>query len=380
MYCHNQHGSISYTLIFIVPLTDSYAVYLFLLPKQEIPLTKNSYLIYPSVMRFKDAITLLQDDLTKVEEYIKKNYNSDVALIPTISSYLYNGGGKRLRPLLVLITSKMCGYSSHNGSSRHIIYSCVVEFIHAATLLHDDVVDESDIRRGNPSANAKWGNDASVLVGDYLFSRSFALMAEDNDKRIMAILSDAIKNVAEGEIKQLINKYTLDTTEDTYLDTINRKTAALISACCGIGAILGGVPNEKVDALISFGKNIGIAFQLVDDVLDYTSNEMVLGKPVGNVLVEGKVTLPLIHLYREANEGRKDELREIMNSPEISREQLKRVIYLMKSYSAIDYTMKRARDYIENAKQSIASLKSSSAEQYFNTLISVADYIVERKS
>lgn len=331
-------------------------------------------------MSFKDAITLLQDDLDKVEEYIKKNYNSDVTLIPTISSYLYNGGGKRLRPLLVLITSKLCGYSSHNGSGRHITYSCVVEFIHAATLLHDDVVDESDIRRGNPSANAKWGNDASVLVGDYLFSRSFSLMAEDNDKRIMAILSDAIKSVAEGEIKQLINKYTLDTTEDVYLDTINRKTAALISACCGIGAILGGVTNDKVDALISFGKNIGIAFQLVDDVLDYTSNEMVLGKPVGNDLVEGKVTLPLIHLYREANEGRKDELREIMNSPEISRDQLKRVIYLMKSYGAIDYTMKRARDYIENAKQSISFLKSPSTEQYFNTLISVADYIVERKS
>lgn len=343
-------------------------------------MTKNSNLIYPSVMSFKDAITLLQDDLNRVEDYIKKNYNSDVSLIPTISSYLYNGGGKRLRPILVLTTSKLCGYSSNNGSGRHIIYSCIVEFIHAATLLHDDVVDEADLRRGNPSANFKWGNDASVLVGDFLFSRSFALMAEDSDSRIMALLSEAIKNVAEGEIKQLINKYTLDTTEDMYLDVVYRKTAALISACCGIGAMLSNAEQEKEKALISFGKNIGIAFQLVDDVLDYTSNEIILGKPVGNDLMEGKVTLPLIHLYREANDGIKEELREIMSSPEISKEQLKRVIQLMKNYGAIEHTMKMARDYIVNAKQSISSMRTNFSEQYFNSLISIADYIVERKS
>jgi octaprenyl-diphosphate synthase len=327
-------------------------------------------------MSFRDAITLLQCDLNRVAEYIKKKYQSDVALIPLISGYLSNGGGKRIRPILVLITSKLCGY---NGGERHIRYSCVVEFIHAATLLHDDVVDDADIRRGNLSANVKWGNDASVLVGDFLFSESLSIMSEECDRHIISLVSDATKKLAEGEVKQLINKYDLDTTEDVYIDVINRKTAALISACCGIGAILGGAPQDKTEALISFGKNIGIAFQLVDDVLDYSSNEQELGKPIGNDLIEGKVTLPLIYLYREANEKEKDELREIINSPMIGKEQLKRVVSLMNSYGAIDYTIKRAKEFTENAKRDIASLKSSSPEQYFNALISVADYIVERK-
>lgn len=336
-------------------------------------------------MGFKNVIEILQDDLKRVEGYLKRNFQSDVALIPTISSYLSNGGGKRLRPILVLITSKLCGY---NGGDRHIRYSCVVELIHAATLLHDDVVDEADIRRGNPSANVKWGNDASVLVGDYLFSRSFSLMAEECDKRIITLMSDVSRKVAEGEVKQLVCKYDLHTTEDAYIDVISRKTAALISACCGIGAILGSATPDKEEALISFGKNIGIAFQLIDDVLDYTSNEIVLGKPVGNDLSEGKVTLPLIHLYKESPEKERDELREIVKSSEacgeqrvsISKEQLKRIIDLMNNYGSIDYTMNIARRYIKNAKSDIAPLMSVSSEKYFNALISLADYILERKN
>ncbi|MBI5188735.1 MAG: polyprenyl synthetase family protein [Nitrospirae bacterium] len=336
-------------------------------------------------MGFKDVVTILQEDLKRVEAYLKRNFQSDVTLIPTISSYLSNGGGKRLRPILVLAASKLCGY---NGGDRHIRYSCVVELIHAATLLHDDVVDEADIRRGIPSANAKWGNDASVLVGDYLFSMSFSLMAEECDKRIITLMSDVSRKVAEGEVKQLICKYDLDTAEDVYIDVISRKTAALISACCGIGAMLGGVTHDKEDALISFGENIGIAFQLIDDVLDYTSNEIVLGKPVGNDLSEGKVTLPLIHLYKEAKEKERDELKEIVKSyktcskrsESIGNEQLKRIIYLMNNYGSIDYTMNIARKYIENAKSDITPLMQASSEKYFNALISLADYILERKN
>ncbi len=328
-------------------------------------------------MGFKEVITILQDDLKKVDEYLKRNFQSDVALIPIISAYLSNGGGKRLRPILVLTASKLCGY---NGGDSHIRYSCVVELIHAATLLHDDVVDEADIRRGNPSANAKWGNDASVLVGDYLFSKSFHLMSEECNKRIITLISDASKKVAEGEVKQLICKYDLDTTEDDYIDVINRKTAALISACCGIGAILGGTTPDKEEALISFGKNIGIAFQLVDDLLDYTSNETILGKPVGNDLSEGKITLPLIYLYKEADEKEKEELREIVKSKEIGKDRLNRIIHLMNDHGALDYTMDCARRFIEKAKSDIIPLKTPDSEKYFNALISLSDYILERKN
>lgn len=328
-------------------------------------------------MGFKEVITILQDDLKRVDEYLKKNFESDVALIPIISSYLSNGGGKRLRPILVLTASKLCGY---NGGDSHIRYSCVVELIHAATLLHDDVVDKADIRRGNPSVNVKWGNDASVLVGDYLLSKSFYLMSEECNKRIITLISDASKKVAEGEVKQLIGKYDLDTTEDDYIDVINRKTAALISACCGIGAALGGAPSDKEEALISFGKNIGIAFQLVDDLLDYTSNETILGKPVGNDLLEGKITLPLIHLYREVSGSEKEELREIVKSKEIGKDKLSRIINLMNSHGSLDYTMDCARKFIEKAKSDIAPLKTPASEKYFNALISLSDYILERKN
>lgn len=328
-------------------------------------------------MEFKDVLQLLQGDLNRVEEYIKKNYQSDVTLIPTISSYLSNGGGKRLRPILVLTTSKLCGY---NGGDRHIRYSCVVEFIHAATLLHDDVVDGSDKRRGNPSVNVKWGNNASVLVGDYLFSESLYLMSEEGDVRIINLISDATKKLAEGEVKQLVNKYDLTITEEEYLDVVHRKTAALISACCGIGSILGGVNSDKEKALISFGKNIGIAFQLIDDMLDYISSEVVIGKPVGKDLIEGKVTLPLIHLYREADEYERNELKEIISSNKITKKQLNRVISLMKSYGSMNYTINKAKIFIENAKNDIAHLRSTSPKQYFDTLMLLADYIVERKS
>jgi octaprenyl-diphosphate synthase len=328
-------------------------------------------------MEFKDVLQLLQGDLNRVEEYIKKNYQSDVTLIPTISSYLSNGGGKRLRPILVLTTSKLCGY---NGGDRHIRYSCVVEFIHAATLLHDDVVDGSDKRRGNPSVNVKWGNNASVLVGDYLFSESLYLMSEEGDVRIINLISDATKKLAEGEVKQLVNKYDLTITEEEYLDVVHRKTAALISACCGIGSILGGVNSDKEKALISFGKNIGIAFQLIDDMLDYISSEVVIGKPVGKDLIEGKVTLPLIYLYREADEYERNELKEIISSNKITKKQLDRVISLMKSYGSMNYTINKAKIFIENAKNDIAHLRSTSPKQYFDTLMLLADYIVERKS
>ncbi|OGV95891.1 MAG: hypothetical protein A3I04_03725 [Nitrospinae bacterium RIFCSPLOWO2_02_FULL_39_110] len=328
-------------------------------------------------MEFKDVLQLLQGDLNRVEEYIKKNYQSDVTLIPTISSYLSNGGGKRLRPILVLTTSKLCGY---NGGDRHIRYSCVVEFIHAATLLHDDVVDGADKRRGNPSANVKWGNNASVLVGDYLFSESLHLMSEEGDVRIINLISDAAKKLAEGELKQLVNKYDLTIAEEEYLDVVHRKTAALISACCGIGSILGGVNPEKEKVLISFGKNIGIAFQLIDDMLDYISSEIVIGKPVGKDLIEGKVTLPLIHLYREADEYERNELKEIISSNKITKKQLDRVISLIKSYGSMDYTINKAKIFIENAKNDIAHLRSTSPKQYFDTLMLLADYIVERKS
>ncbi len=323
-------------------------------------------------MDYKEIVDDYKDDLAKVETEILANFQTDVTLIPTVSAYLATGGGKRIRPLLAIVSARLCGYT---GSTRHITHSVVVEYIHTATLLHDDVVDEADIRRGADAANIKFGNQASVLVGDFLFAKSFEMMSDDNDIRIIKAVSQATKCLAEGEVLQLVNTMNTEITEKVYLDTIYRKTGALIEACCKIGAILGGAVKEKEEALAEFGKGIGYAFQLVDDVLDYVGEAKAWGKPLGADLAEGKITLPLILALKEANKKEKETIYAILDSGDISEENLSGVIEILNKYNAIANTMDLAREYLDTAKLGLSGFEPSN---HLNALISTADYIVER--
>ena len=324
-------------------------------------------------MIFSEIMNLLSSDLEEVEKEIKKNFYSDVVLIPDVSEYLSSSGGKRIRPLLLLLSSRACGYSGHKA----IKHSCVVEFIHTATLLHDDVVDGADVRRGNPSANSKWGNEASVLVGDFLFAKSFELMSSEEDTRIMKTMSEACTLLSEGEVLQLINLYNTDITEEEYLKVVFRKTAALIAASCKLGAILSDSPNHIIESFNSYGKNIGYSFQLIDDALDYTGNENETGKKIGNDLIDGNITLPLLHLLSSIDEIRKERLKKIiLESKVILEEDQSFVLKLMDEYDSVAYTRNLAKRYAENAKSSLSVIEKS---ENLDSLISLADFIVDRK-
>lgn len=324
---------------------------------------------------YSEVLEHIQADLDAVEGALSTHLNSDVPLIPSIGHYLARGGGKRIRPSLVLLTAKLCGYEGE----RYITHSCVVEFIHTATLLHDDVVDASELRRGAPSANARWGNEASVLVGDYLFAKSLWLMALDNDPAIIRAVSDATVYLSEGEVLQLINEYNLASTEESYLEVIYRKTAALMAASCRIGAILGNATPEVEEKLAEFGSNIGYAFQLVDDALDYMSRADRIGKPIGQDLSDGNVTLPLIHLYRSAPEDEKQFIRQVFfESNGTPHGKLSRILELMKKHGAIEYTMGRAGEFVERAKTALGEIPDGVDPFYRNALLSLAGFIVER--
>lgn len=322
---------------------------------------------------YQRVVAPYSEDLNEVEKSIARHFRSDVALIPQISSYLIGGGGKRIRPFLVIATSRLCGYS---GATRHITMSVVAEYIHAATLLHDDVVDDADKRRGGESANVKFGNQASVLVGDFLFATSFTLMSEDNDTRIISAMADATKSLAEGEILQLVNTCNLENTESVYMDTIYRKTGALMEACCKTGAILGGASKDKEDAITLFGKNIGIAFQLVDDALDFVGDDAVWGKPLGADLAEGKVTLPLIKALAACDDAEKALIQKVIeaeHAPE--KEEIAAIIEILNKYQTLTQTLAVANDHIEEAKTFLDRFEPSDDAE---ALFGVADYIVSR--
>ncbi len=324
-------------------------------------------------MDFKDTLTLIKDDLEKVEKAIGKYFESDVEIIPTIGSYLFFGGGKRIRPVMVLMSSRLCGY---DGEDRHIAHSCVVEFLHTATLLHDDVIDSSPKRRGNPSANSKWGNEVCVLVGDFLFAKSFDIMAHDGDSRMLRILSDTCLRMAEGEVLQQVNVCNLKLTEDEYVNIIERKTAALLSTCCRLGAVLGGASPDEENALASFGLNVGMAFQLVDDYLDYTADEERLGKPTGTDLREGNITLPLILLYENCNSEQRSRIGHFVENGEVNPQDIKELTELMAEQNVFQRVEARAVDYIKRAKSELAVFDSGSP--YLDGLHAVADFVIER--
>ena len=249
-------------------------------------------------MEYSGVTRRFKEDLSKVEAAIRKNYTSDIPLIPGISGYLMDGGGKRVRPLLTLISARLCGRETDDTVIKH---GCVVEYIHAATLLHDDVVDETTVRRGNETVNSKWGSDASILVGDFLISRAILLLAQDCDQRIIQAIAEATKILVEGGILEFTHARKLNVSKNHCLDVIRRKTASIIAVSCQMGALLADASKAQENSIVAFANDFGMAFQLADDAMDYEGDEDILGKPPGTDFKEGHVTLPLLHLYENSD-------------------------------------------------------------------------------
>ncbi len=314
---------------------------------------------------------LIGDELAQVEDEFKKNLQSEVPLISKIGEHLLSSGGKRFRPMILLLSAKLCGYEGR----RQIQVASVIEFIHTATLLHDDVVDDAELRRGNASANSIWGSEASVLVGDFLLSKSFFLMVDDGDLKILNTISRATTQMAEGEIQELMRTSDLSLTEEEYLSIVANKTASLISATCQIGAILAGVDGKKEQALADFGMNLGIAFQCMDDSLDYTSTEKRFGKEIGIDLQGGKITLPLIHTLRNCSPAEREALAEVILSETIDEQAFLSVVNLITKHGGIEYTLKKAREYVAKAKGDLDCFRPSREKK---ALLAMANYVVER--
>ncbi len=314
---------------------------------------------------------LVGEDLQKVNQHILTNMQSPVALIPQLASHLIAAGGKRLRPMLTLAAANLCGYTG----TRHIGLSACVEFIHTATLLHDDVVDESELRRGQESANAVWGNQASVLVGDFLFSRAFQLMVADGSLQVLKILSDASAIIAEGEVLQLMTANDPQASEEAYLEVIRSKTATLFAAASRVGAVVADRPKIQEEALESFGMNLGIAFQLIDDVLDYSAKQAQLGKTVGDDFREGKVTLPVILAWRRGSEDERDFWRRTVERLDQTEDDLGTAIGLMTKHRSLNDTVERARHYASIAKDSLGIFPDGDMKA---AMLDVVDFCVER--
>jgi octaprenyl-diphosphate synthase len=296
---------------------------------------------------------LARADMESVDTLIRCRLASDVVLINQVAEYIISAGGKRLRPMLLLLSAGALG---HRGPDAHQL-AAVVEFIHTATLLHDDVVDESDLRRGRKTANAVWGNAASVLVGDFLYSRSFQLMVELQRMEVMQILADTTNLIAEGEVLQLLHVRNPDTDEAAYLRVIERKTAVLFAAATRLGALLAGADSNICDALHEYGLNLGYAFQIADDVLDYASDAETLGKNLGDDLAEGKATLPLIHAMAHADAATRERLRAIIEHGDTSG--LPDALAAIHASGGLDYSRARARTYAKAAEQALEGLEEN---------------------
>jgi octaprenyl-diphosphate synthase len=317
------------------------------------------------------ALSLIGEDLKNVEQQFKKDLASEVPLIRKVGEYVLASGGKRIRPALLLLAARLCGYSG----SRHIPLASVIEFIHTATLLHDDVVDSATMRRGIASANNLWGNSASVLIGDFLFSKSFSLMVADGDLNVLRVLSGATTVIAEGEVLQLLGTSDLEMTEDRYIEVVKAKTAVLLAAACQAGAILGSASPEQEEALRRYGMELGIAFQLMDDVLDYIAKEEEFGKSIGHDLEEGKITLPLIHTLLKCTPEERDLIRDVVEKEELSDDDFRAVFALVERYGGIDYTVSAARRRIDACTAELVSFTDSSEKE---ALLELADYVVSR--
>jgi octaprenyl-diphosphate synthase len=314
---------------------------------------------------------LVDAELREVNAIILERMRSEVELIPALARHIIDAGGKRVRPILTLLSARLCGYQGR----RQLGLAACVEFIHTATLLHDDVVDDSGLRRGAATANAVWGNKAPVLVGDFLFSRAFQLMVADGNLRVLEILSSASAVIAEGEVHQLVTANDTASTEEAYLEVIAAKTAALFKAACQIGAVVADRPAAEEAALASYGDNLGIAFQLVDDALDYSAKQALLGKSVGDDFREGKITLPVLLAFARGGEAERAFWRRTLERVEQTPEDLAHAQDLLNRCRAIDATLERAEAYGLRARQSLAAFPYGRAKQ---ALLDLLDFCIAR--
>ena len=314
----------------------------------------------------------IRADLDKVDEEFARHVQSKVALIPQIAQYIRTSGGKRIRPAVLLMASRLVGYAG----DRSILYAAVVEFIHTATLVHDDIIDDSDLRRGRLAVHSRWGNDITVLLGDYLYIKSMSMALTHDELEIIRHLCDVTLHMIEGELYQLTKNGDASITEEEHFDIMRRKTAYLFGGCAQIGGMLGKVSSEREQALQEYGFNLGMAFQLVDDLLDFTGDAEAVGKPIASDLREGKVTLPLIHLQAHVNGGPGPQvIRDIIAARNATPEQWRELLCCLKEHASIDYAYRRAADFAERAKKPLYSFPPSSER---DALLALPDYVLSR--
>jgi len=314
----------------------------------------------------------IRADLEKVDEEFSRHVQSKVSLIPQMGQYIRTSGGKRMRPAVLLMAARLSGYSG----DRAVLYAAVVEFIHTATLVHDDIIDDADLRRGRLAVHSRWGNDITVLLGDYLYIKSMALALTHDTLEIVRLLCDVTLKMIEGELYQLTKNGDADITEEEHFDIMRRKTAYLFGGCAQIGGLLGSVSKEREHALREYGFNLGIAFQLVDDLLDYTGDAETVGKPIGSDLREGKVTLPLIHLQRQEPDGIGSRIiRDAVASRSVTEDQWNELRRGLREHASIDYAYRRAIEFADGAKKHLYAFPPSPER---DALVALPDYVLSR--
>jgi octaprenyl-diphosphate synthase len=325
----------------------------------------------PSAVTLAQMFEPIRDDLRQVEREFARHVESQVALIPTIGRYIQDGGGKRIRPAVLLMAARLAGYAGE----RAVLYAAVIEFIHTATLVHDDIIDESELRRGRDAVHTRWGNHVTVLFGDFLYLKSMSLALTQDNLEIIRLLCDVTLRIVEGEIDQLTRNGSVDLSEDEHFDIVRRKTAYLFAGSARIGGMLGGCGESQQGALWEYGLNIGMAFQIVDDLLDYTGDEIVLGKPVGGDLREGKMTLPVIHLLGRGDAEARALVRKAVVERALTIDEWRAIRALLVQARSIEYAQRVAADYVERAKRALCAFAPSPAR---DALMFLPDYVISR--
>ena len=313
----------------------------------------------------------IRQDLLEVEREFARHVQSQVALIPTIGNYVKESGGKRIRPAVLLMAARMAGYTG----DRAVLYASVIEFIHTATLVHDDIIDESELRRGREAAHTRWGNHVTVLFGDFLYLKSMSLALTHDNLEVIRLLCDVTLRIVEGEIHQLTKNGVVELSEEEHFDIVRRKTAYLFAGCAKIGGMLGPTTGEQQEALWEYGFNIGMAFQIVDDLLDFTGHQVALGKPVGGDLVEGKMTLPVIHLLSHGDQHADALIRQIVRERTATRDEWQTLRTLLGQTRSIEYANRVAFDFVERAKRALSTFPAGPERDALNFL---PDYVLSR--
>ncbi len=316
-------------------------------------------------------LSLVKNDLKEIEVALEQNLNPYLDLVRKIASHILFGGGKRIRPLLMVLSARICGYAGDYDKT----FSTIFEYLHAATLLHDDLVDEAKLRRGEPVANLVWDNPTAVLVGDFLLARALSIAAKTKRPDVIDVVAEITENMSQGEIQQLLRKGCLDITEKEYIDIIRHKTAFLFQGACRAGALISDASKEKQTSLSQYGLNLGVAFQMIDDLLDYTFDTMILGKEVGADLKEGKLTLPVIYSLKKAGARDRTLMEKIILNKDFSSDNFETLISLMNKYGGQEYTKKLAAKYVNNAKNAVKKFKNSKTKEI---LLMLADYTLAR--